>query len=188
MNAAVITDEAWSWDVLLVDADERWSAATRAGLAARACSVRCCRDIRSAKALTGARPPDLIALELRLADGPSLGFVEWVRASYRDSVRMVVVTSYGSVATAVRCARLGIEGYLVKPVTPDDIIASARGLLVHRPGIESRANSLDRARWEYLNQVFAFAGSIGQAAQLLGIDRRSLRRMLSKYAPGRSLK
>jgi two-component system response regulator RegA len=169
-------------DVLLVDSDDRWVISVSAALFARSCDVRACRDMRTARALVDARPPDIVAVELRVADGPSLALIEWIKSA-RPEVRVVVETSHDSVASAVKCARLGVEAYLVKPFPPEELI-SAACCPNPDPGLrEVQTKSLDRARWEYVNQVLEFAGSIAGAADLLGVDRRSLRRMLSKNAP-----
>ena len=112
--------------------------------------------------------------------GRRLGAVAWLHEN-RLSRRIVVVTDHDSVASAVRCAQLGVDGYYVK-----------RSLLFWPPAeyVEvqehGRPMPLARAVWEYVNRAVGEAGSITAAAEQLGLDRRSLRRMLGKYAPPRA--
>jgi two-component system response regulator RegA len=171
-----------AWHVVLADAADYWVKSAVIELSARGCTVTSCRDVGTAKMLIRARAPDLLVAELRLADGPSLGLIQWIKRS-EIGTRVVIATSYGSVATAVKCTRLGVDGYLVKPANVDDILGAAQGDVGCFEEAGAELGSLERARWEYLNQCVEFAGSISRAATLLGLDRRSLRRMLSRYAP-----
>ena len=103
-----------------------------------------------------------------------------------EAVRTVVLTGYGSIATAIDAVRLGATYYLSKPADADDIVAAfVRG---EAPPLEPpadheyRAPSLARAEWEHINRVLSDAGgNISEAARRLGIHRRSLQRKLQKY-------
>jgi two-component system response regulator RegA len=91
------------------------------------------------------------------------------------------------VATAVRAVRLGFDAYLAKPIDPRCIAGLLEGCgrpaaPVEPPDTEAWP-SLDRTIWELVNQVVAVSGSLSEAARRLGLDRRSLRRMLAKYPP-----
>lgn len=135
----------------------------------------------AAKGLVSDLEPDLIVTELRLAKGPALPLLQWVKRHQRKT-RTVVVTDHGSIATAVRCTRLGVDAYFCKPVSCEQVLAldSAEG---RDPLVSDRPMRLERAIWEYVHRVVDSAGSISRGALLLGVDRRSLRRMVGKYAP-----
>jgi ActR/RegA family two-component response regulator len=134
--------------------------------------------------------PDLIAAEYRLA-GKRL---DDLLAVIPEALwpRLVIVTSYASIASAVRAVKLGVGGYLVKPSRGDQVLRAA-GYPV--PGEDPAAaaalegaqpyRSLDRAIWEFLTLAVEDAGTLSGAARLLGLHARSLRRMLAKYPPAR---
>ena len=103
------------------------------------------------------------------------------------ATKIVVLTGYGSIATAIEAMRLGATYYLSKPADVDDVLAAlARSAA---PPLESSpadyvAPSLARAEWEHINRVLAdCGGNISAAARRLGIHRRSLQRKLQKYPP-----
>ena len=141
-----------------------------------------------------------VALALRLAaDAPEYAVVDLriggesgldvVRALLeRDpATRVVVLTGYGSIATAVEAIKLGAVHYLTKPADADQIRAALqRGA---EPGAAVAAGeplSLARAEWEHINHVLvSVSGNISEAARRLGLHRRSLQRKLAKYPPAR---
>jgi two-component system response regulator RegA len=154
-----------------------------AQFARRGWEVRAFADGKSMQRFLAHACPEVLVTELRLVDGPSIKLLQWVKC-HRPDTRTVVVTGHGSVASAVQCMRLRADGYLAKPARIDQIL----GVLEGHGGSDderflSRPNSLDRALWEYINHAVVRAGSISEAARQLGLDRRSLRRMLGKTAP-----
>ena len=105
------------------------------------------------------------------------------------ATRVVVLTGYGSIATALDAVRLGAVHYLQKPADADDIVAAfARGgrePLLPAEG-DFPAPSLARAEWEHINRVLSdCGGNISEAARRLGMHRRSLQLKLHKYPPAR---
>jgi two-component system response regulator RegA len=98
---------------------------------------------------------------------------------------IVVLTGYGSIATALDALRLGAVHYLTKPADVDDILAGfARAGLApgEVPETSHEVPSLARVEWEHINRVLADSGgNISEAARRLGLHRRSLQRKLSKY-------
>jgi two-component system response regulator RegA len=102
--------------------------------------------------------------------------------------QIVVLTGYGSIATAIDAVRLGAVYYLAKPADADEILAAfARGQNPPARDLDAaqfEAPSLARAEWEHINRVLSdCGGNISEAARRLKIHRRSLQRKLSKYAP-----
>ena len=97
------------------------------------------------------------------------------------TTNVVVLTGYGSIATALESVRAGATTYLTKPVDADQIVAAFDGGAPRAPGPQGMP-SLARVEWEHIQRVLADCdGNVSQAARLLGIHRRSLQRKLAKY-------
>ena len=140
-------------------------------------------------ALESARrdPPEFAVIDLRIADASGLELVRELLALDPET-QIVILTGYGSIATAIDAVRLGAVYYLAKPADADDILAAfARGSAPPAREPESsqfEAPSLARAEWEHIHRVLSDCqGNISEAARRLKIHRRSLQRKLNKYAP-----
>jgi two-component system response regulator RegA len=131
--------------------------------------------------------PKLVISELRIAGVSLFDFLPDLSKMIPPAC-VAVATVYPSVATAVKVTRMGLAAYFTKPVSASAVLSILESPSFD-PLTESEATyqwpTLDRTIWEYLNQVYVVAGSISEAARRLGVDRRSLRRMLSKYPPAR---
>ncbi|NVJ20527.1 MULTISPECIES: response regulator transcription factor [Myxococcus] len=128
--------------------------------------------------------PGYAVIDLRLPDGSGLDLVRELKA-LDSRTTMVVLTGYGSIATAVEAVRRGATHYLAKPVDVDDILLAFAGATLpagEAVALEHQVPSLARAEWEHIQRVLAdCGGNISQAARLLRIQRRSLQRKLSKH-------
>jgi two-component system response regulator RegA len=103
---------------------------------------------------------------------------------------VVVLTGYGSIATAVEAIRLGAKHYLTKPADADEILRAFQGDQAPASGTAPPAGaetpSLARAEWEHIQRVLSDVnGNVSEAARRLGLHRRSLQRKLAKYPPSR---
>jgi two-component system response regulator RegA len=131
--------------------------------------------------------PELALVDLRIGDESGLDVLRALLAK-DPATRVVMLTGYGSIATAVEAMRLGAVHYLTKPADAEQI-----ALALHRgAGNDSPAPplgeplSLARAEWEHINHVLvSVSGNISEAARRLGLHRRSLQRKLAKYPPSR---
>jgi two-component system, response regulator RegA len=130
--------------------------------------------------------PEYAVVDLRIGDGSGLEVVRALVAK-DPATRIVMLTGYGSIATAVEAMRLGAVHYLTKPADADEILnALRRGETSSSPAVPGETLSLARAEWEHINRVLVdVAGNISEAARRLGLHRRSLQRKLSKYPPTR---
>ncbi len=128
--------------------------------------------------------PGYAVIDLRLPDGSGLDLVRELKA-LDARVTLVVLTGYGSIATAVEAVRRGATHYLAKPADVDDILLAFAGATLpagEDAAREHQVPSLARAEWEHIQRVLAdCGGNISQAARLLRIQRRSLQRKLSKH-------
>ncbi len=134
------------------------------------------------------REPDLVLVDLRLASGSGLDVVAQIRQ--KDSAASVIMlTGYGSIATALSATKLGADDYISKPADVDQILAAYEKLArddVSTQNDERTAPSLARVEWEHIQRVLADSGgNISKAARILGIHRRSLQRKLDRYPPNR---
>lgn len=175
--------------ILLVDDDEVYRNRLARAFVDRGYDVRTAGDYDSAVATATTDSPELAVVDLKM---PGKSGLEVIKAlnEIDPSTKSVVLTGYGSIATAIDAVRLGATYYLSKPADADDIIgAFARGEAppLDPPAPESdeyKAPSLARAEWEHINRVLSDAGgNISEAARRLGIHRRSLQRKLQKYPP-----
>ena len=126
--------------------------------------------------------PSRSVVDLRLPDDGGLAVVQRLK-ELDSSNNVVVLTGYGSIATALDAVRLGATHYLQKPATVDDLLAAfARANDSALTEERAEVPSLARVEWEHLNRVLADCdGNISKAARLLGLHRRSLQRKLAKY-------
>jgi len=121
--------------------------------------------------------PEFALVDLRLPGPSGLAVVRDLKAVDASTV-VVVLTGYGSIATAVEAVKLGAANYLTKPADADQIVAAFDGT---EPPDEARAPSLARVEWEHIQRVLTdCGGNVSQAARVLGIHRRSLQRKLAK--------
>jgi two-component system, response regulator RegA len=174
--------------ILLVDDDEVFRNRLARAFVDRGYDVRTAFDYDTAVVSARDDSPELAVVDLKM---PGRGGLELVKALHEidPQTRIVVLTGYGSIATAIDAVRLGATYYLSKPADADDIVnAFARGQAppLDPPEVEYKAPSLARAEWEHINRVLSdCGGNISEAARRLGIHRRSLQRKLQKYPPNR---
>lgn len=152
----------------------------------RGYEVRTAADYDEAIALATEDAPELVVVDLRMPGRSGLELVQHFK-SLDPATKIIVLTGYGSIATAIEAVRLGATYYLPKPADADDILtAFARGDAppLAPPETDHAVPTLARAEWEHINRVLSdCAGNISEAARRLGIHRRSLQRKLQKYPP-----
>lgn len=174
--------------VLLVDDDPAFRERLARALTARGVEVVPAASAREALTLAGVRAFSGAVVDLRLPGESGLDLVTRLH-SLDPALPLVVLTGFGSIATAMEAVRAGARDYLTKPADPDRVLAALRGEPGYAPEskeVPSEVPSLDRVEWEHIQRVLAeCGGNISQAARLLGIDRRSLQRKLAKFPPYR---
>lgn len=173
--------------LLIVDDDRVLRERLARAFRERGYDVRTAEDFDHALAVATEEPPELALVDLRMPGGSGLDLVRHLRA-LDETTRIVVLTGYGSIATAIDAVRLGATHYLPKPAdVPDILDAFARGDAPPGEGTASTfpTPSLARAEWEHINRVLAdCGGNVSEAARRLGMHRRSLQRKLQKHPPG----
>lgn len=173
--------------MLIVDDDDVWRP--RLARAMRERGLEVVMASHYGEALEAAKRQDfeLAVVDLRM---PGRSGLEVVRDLHelQPEIRILVLTGYGSIATAVDAVKLGAVSYLQKPADADDIVhafARAAQPPLERPDVTyEQAPTLARAEWEHINRVLTDCdGNITRAARILGIHRRSLQRKLQKHPP-----
>ncbi|MDP2321243.1 MAG: response regulator [Acidobacteriota bacterium] len=171
--------------VLLVEDDERFRERLGRALTARGCEVRAVASVDEAMAAARSESPELAVVDLKLPVGSGLDVVRGLHA-IDPTTRIVVLTGYGSIATALESVKLGATHYLTKPVDADQVLAAFEGRDVTQEPPTVGVPSLARVEWEHIQRVLNDCdGNVSQAARLLGIHRRSLQRKLSKFPTAR---
>jgi two-component system response regulator RegA len=166
---------------LLVDDNPLYLATLQRALQRRGLDTLLAGDCTQALSLARLHTPDFALLDLRLGEESGLNLIEPLRA-VRADMRILLVTGYASVATAVEAIKRGADDYLMKPLTADAIVKALAGAA---PGEAPRPAAtmvpLARVEWEHIQQALTETdGNISAAARLLGAHRRSLQRKLAQ--------
>jgi two-component system response regulator RegA len=168
--------------LLIVEDDDALRDRLAGAFRQRGLDVRAASTVAQAEAFARQDPPELVLLDLRVGNDNGLGLV----ATFKEidpQTRIVVLTGYGSVATAVEAVKRGAVHYLTKPADADEILAAFESRDEDgTPSTPLAPMSLDRVEWEHINRVLVeCGGNVSEAARLLGLHRRTLQRKLSKY-------
>jgi two-component system response regulator RegA len=173
---------------LLLIVEDDIAFRTRLGRAfeARGFDVRTAATVDEAEAIVRDEPPELALVDLRMPGRSGLELIPILKDA-DPATRIVVLTGYGSIATAVEAVRRGATEYLTKPADADQILAAFAGPDGTMPAVPpTQTMSLDRMEWEHINRVLVECqGNVSKTARILGIHRRSLQRKLAKYPSGR---
>lgn len=169
--------------LLIVDDDGPFLRRLARAMEARGFAVEAAESVAEGIAKSKANPPKFAVVDLRLGDGNGLDVIAAIRQR-RDDTRIIVLTGYGNIATAVTAVKLGALDYLAKPADADDIFAA----LTQRPGekadVPENPMSADRVRWEHIQRVYEMCErNVSETARRLNMHRRTLQRILAKRAP-----
>ncbi|RZO65031.1 MAG: response regulator [Sandaracinaceae bacterium] len=171
--------------VLVVDDDVRFRAMLTRAFETRGWEVTAVASGEEALEAARRESPEHALVDLRMPGMSGLELVDQLLA-IDAATHVVLLTGYGSIATAVEAVRRGAVDYLTKPAEIDEILRAFQkkaGEAVEPP---ESVPSLARAEWEHINRVLTDCdGNISQAARLLGLHRRTLQRKLSKYPVSR---
>ena len=169
--------------LLLVDDDEAFLKRLARAMEKRGFEPVAAGSVAAGKAAAVASPPAYAVVDLRLEDGNGLDVVEALRAR-RPDCRIVVLTGYGAIATAVAAVKVGAVDYLSKPADANDVMNAllARGDSLPPP--PENPMSADRVRWEHIQRVYEQCDrNVSETARRLSMHRRTLQRILAKRSP-----
>jgi two-component system response regulator RegA len=169
--------------LLLVDDDEVFLRRLARAMEKRGFEVETAESVAGGKAIATARAPAYAVIDLRLNDGNGLDVVEMLREK-RPSCRIVVLTGYGAIATAVAAVKIGATDYLSKPADANDIVNALLSTTEALPPPPENPMSADRVRWEHIQRVFEQCErNVSETARRLSMHRRTLQRILAKRGP-----
>jgi len=168
---------------MVLDDDSAFRIRLGRALTARGFDVVLAESIAEARAIIMSDPPDFAVIDLRLEDGSGLDIVVLLHEQCPDC-RMVMLTGYGNLATAVAAVKGGAVDYLAKPADADDVCNSLLTPCDAKPCPPDNPMSADRVRWEHIQRVFELCdNNVSETARRLNMHRRTLQRILAKRAP-----
>ena len=171
---------------LVVDDDETFAERLAQAFVDLGNEARCASGHEAALALIQTYEPTRATVDLRMPDGNGLATVKGILEAHPDT-DVLVLTGYGSIATAVDAVRLGAIGLVQKPVGVYEILATFDR--AHQPPLspdepDYETPTLAKVEWDHIQRVLSdCGGNISQAARILGMHRRTLQRKLQQYAP-----
>ena len=169
--------------LLIVDDDRPFRERLARAMQARGFDVLSAETVHEGIAIVKERPPAYAVVDLKLDDGNGLDVVETLHGT-RPNARVVVLTGFGNIATAVAAVKFGAIDYLPKPADADDIMGALLAAPGAKPNPPENPMSADRVRWEHIQRVYDLCGhNVSETARRLSMHRRTLQRILAKRAP-----
>lgn len=183
MGDAVAAELGDDRSLLLVDDDEPFLRRLAKAMEKRGFEIETAGSVVAGSAIATARPPAFAVVDLRLEDGNGLDVVEVLRDK-RPDCRIVVLTGYGAIATAVAAVKIGATDYLSKPADATDITNALLARDDQAPPPPENPMSADRVRWEHIQRVYELCDrNVSETARRLSMHRRTLQRILAKRSP-----
>jgi two-component system response regulator RegA len=169
--------------LLIVEDDRPLRERLARAMEARGFTVAIAETVAQGIAQAKDAPPAFAVVDLKLDDGNGLDVVEVLHGT-RPDARVVVLTGFGNIATAVAAVKYGAIDYLPKPADADDILAALQAAPGSKPKPPENPMSADRVRWEHIQRVYELCGhNVSETARRLNMHRRTLQRILAKRSP-----
>ena len=169
--------------LLILDDDAPLRGRLRRAMEVRGFEVMDAGTVQDGVEMVRTTPPAYAILDMKLEDGTGLTLVQELRKK-RTDCRIVMLTGFGNIATAVAAVKAGALDYLPKPADPDQITAALTQSGDEMPPPPQDPMSADRVRWEHIQRVYEQCGrNVSETARRLRMHRRTLQRILSKHAP-----
>ncbi len=169
--------------LLIVDDDQPYRQRLAIAMEKRGFRVLQAESVAAGILAARSGRPRYAVVDLRLGDGSGLDIVPEIRKA-NEACRIVILTGYGNIATAVAAIKSGAVDYLPKPADADQVEAA---LMAHKdvlPPPPEQPMSADRVRWEHIQRVYEQCDrNVSETARRLRMHRRTLQRILAKYAP-----
>ena len=170
-------------NLLLLDDDAALRTRLGRALESRGFETRLAATVAEAVAAVRASPPAFAVLDMRLEDGNGLQLVEVIQAA-RPDARIIMLTGYGAIATAVAAIKAGAVDYLSKPADADDVVKALLARRDEPAAPPETPMSADRVRGEHIQRIYELCGhNVSETARRLNMHRRTLQRILAKRAP-----
>ena len=169
--------------LLIVDDDDPLRLRMARAMEKKGFMVKDAKNVENATKLVRSTPPKFALVDLRLEDGNGLDVVREINKAKKDS-RIVMLTGYGNLPTAVAAVKAGAIDYMAKPVDADDVEAALLAAPDSKAKPPENPMSADRVKWEHIHRVFELCNrNVSETARRLKMHRRTLQRILSKRSP-----
>lgn len=175
-----------SVSLLLVDDDATFCSVLRRALEKRGFSVSEAHSVEEAIPMAEGNPPEFAVVDLKMGGAPGLALVK-VLHQLDPNTRIVVLTGYASITTAVEAIKLGATQYLAKPANADEIVAAFGHTASSDAPIKAQPTQIENLEWEHIQRVLhEHDDNISATARALNMHRRTLQRKLAKPPPSHS--
>ncbi len=169
--------------LLILDDDDPLRGRLARAMEKKGFSVKEAKNVSEGLQIVKNSPPAFALIDLRLEDGNGLDVVKELHKSKKDS-RIVMLTGYGNLPTAVAAVKAGAIDYMAKPVDADDVEAALLAAPESKARPPENPMSADRVKWEHIHRVFELCNrNVSETARRLKMHRRTLQRILSKRSP-----
>ena len=169
--------------LLIVDDDDPFRLRLGRAMESKGFKVVLAKGVEEANILVKKSPPTFAVIDLRLLDGNGLDVVDEIHKIKRDS-RIVMLTGYGNLPTAVAAVKAGAIDYISKPADADAVEAALLAAPDKKAAPPENPMSADRVKWEHIQRVFELCNrNVSETARRLKMHRRTLQRILSKRSP-----
>jgi two-component system response regulator RegA len=169
--------------LLIIDDDEPFRQRLARAMERRGYDVETADSVALGVERARQRPPAYAVVDLKLGDGNGLDVVAALRAA-RSDTRVVMLTGYGNIATAVAAVKAGAVDYLAKPADADEVERALMATHHDKPPPPEQPMSAERVRWEHIQRVFELCDrNVSETARRLKMHRRTLQRILAKRSP-----
>lgn len=169
--------------LLIVEDDKSFRSRLSVLMGRRGFDVASVESLEDAAFEARRSTPGYAVVDMRLADGNGLDLVPQLKAMNGD-MKIVILTGYGNIASAVAAIKAGALNYLAKPADPDDIFNALLTARDETPALPEVPMSADRVKWEHIQRVYELCDrNVSETARQLGMHRRTLQRILAKRSP-----
>ena len=169
--------------LLILDDDDPLRARLARAMEKKGFVTKEAKSIQEGLEIAKKTPPNFAVVDLRLQDGNGLDVVKELHKNKKEC-RIVMLTGYGNLPTAVAAVKAGAIDYIAKPVDADDVEAALLALPESKAVPPENPMSADRVKWEHIHRVFELCNrNVSETARRLKMHRRTLQRILSKRSP-----
>ena len=178
-KTAILADKS----LLIVDDDNPFRERLSRAMEKKGFIVSQAESVKSAIKTVKEKKPAFAVVDLRLGDGNGLEVVKEIQ-NLKTSSRIVMLTGYGNIPTAVTAIKEGAIDYLAKPADAEDVEKALLADPNKKPQPPENPMSADRVKWEHIHRVFELCNrNVSETARRLKMHRRTLQRILSKRSP-----
>ncbi|TNE67101.1 MAG: response regulator transcription factor [Alphaproteobacteria bacterium] len=178
-----MTADATEKRLLVVEDDKAFRSRLVLSMERRGFTVFAAESLEEGALTAAQERPQYAVLDMKLGDGNGLDLVPTLR-QVRADMRIVMLTGYGNIASAVAAVKAGAVDFLAKPADPDEIANTLLNIESSTPPLPENPMSADRVKWEHIQRVYELCDrNVSETARRLNMHRRTLQRILAKRSP-----